>query len=61
MASSSKFHPTVTITNVKSLITITLDQDSRQYNSWVTLFKIHAQVHNVINHIILRKKKNQLY
>ena len=60
MAFSSKFHSALTITNIKSLIPITQDQDSSQYHSQSTLFKIYAQVYNVIDHIILLKDKKSI-
>ncbi|GAU10789.1 hypothetical protein TSUD_426300, partial [Trifolium subterraneum] len=48
-----KFHPALSITNVKSLIPITLDLESGQYHSWSALFKVQARVHDVLEHIIL--------
>ena len=52
MAETSKFHSSLAITNVKTLIPITLDLESGQYHSWVALFKVHVKVHNVLEHII---------
>ncbi|XP_062075499.1 uncharacterized protein LOC133779563 [Humulus lupulus] len=52
MAETSKFHSALAITNVKTLIPITLDLESRQYHSWAALFKVQARVHNVLDHII---------
>uniref|UniRef100_A0A803MQC8 Uncharacterized protein n=1 Tax=Chenopodium quinoa TaxID=63459 RepID=A0A803MQC8_CHEQI len=48
---SSKFHPALTITNVKSLIPITLD-DQGMYHSWATLFKVLVRVHDLYHHIV---------
>ncbi|GAU46841.1 hypothetical protein TSUD_83480 [Trifolium subterraneum] len=48
-----KFHPALSITNVKSLIPITLDLESGQYHSWSALFKVQARVHDVLEYIIL--------
>ncbi|XP_039050047.1 uncharacterized protein LOC120191122 [Hibiscus syriacus] len=52
MAETPKFHPDLTITNVKSLVPITLDADHGMYHSWATLFKVLVRVHDLYNHII---------
>ncbi|XP_021854326.1 uncharacterized protein [Spinacia oleracea] len=52
MADSSKFHSALNVTNVKSLITITLDMETADYYSWATLFKVQAKVHQVLHHIL---------
>jgi len=52
MADQPKFYPTLVITNMKSLLLITLDNDSSQYISWAALFKVQAWVHNVLDHIV---------
>ncbi|XP_062080115.1 uncharacterized protein LOC133784858 [Humulus lupulus] len=52
MAETSKSHLALAITNVKTLIPITLDLESGQYHSWAALFKVQARVHNVLEHII---------
>ncbi|CAJ2652480.1 unnamed protein product [Trifolium pratense] len=49
---TSKFHPALSITNVKTLIPITLDLESGQHHSWAALFKVQARVHDVLEHII---------
>ena len=63
MAETSKFHSSLAITNVKTLIPITLDLESGQYHSWVALFKVHVKVHNVLEHIIppTDAKENVVY
>ncbi|XP_021744846.1 uncharacterized protein LOC110710812 [Chenopodium quinoa] len=48
----SKYHPALTITNVKSLIPITLDADHGIYHSWAALFKVLVRVHDLSHHII---------
>ncbi|XP_045802803.1 uncharacterized protein LOC123896464 [Trifolium pratense] len=53
MSETHKFHPALSVTNVKSLIPITLDLESGQYHSWSALFKVQARVHDVLEHIIL--------
>ena len=50
--STTKFHPALSISNVKSLIPITLDHECGLYHSWVTLFQVQARVHNLMHHII---------
>ena len=50
MAETSKFHSALAITNVKTLIP-TLDLESGQYHSWAVSFKVHARVHNELEHI----------
>ena len=52
MAVQPKFHPTLAIPNVKSLVLVMLDNDSSQYISWASLFKVQARVHNVFDHIV---------
>lgn len=42
------FHSALTVTNVKSLIPITLDMETAQYHEWATLFKVLASVHSVL-------------
>lgn len=49
---ASKFHPALSVTNIKNLIPITLEMEKSQYNSWVELFKIHRRVYLVLDHIL---------
>jgi hypothetical protein len=51
-AAKPKFHSAFAINNVKSIIPVTLDNDSNLYLSWSALFKVQARVHNVLDHII---------
>lgn len=48
----SKLHPALTVTNIKSLIPITLEMEKSQYTSWSELFKIHCRAYQVLDHII---------
>ncbi|GKF92248.1 hypothetical protein Tco_0278967 [Tanacetum coccineum] len=48
----NKFHPALTVTNIKNLIPITLEMEKSQYSSWAELFKIHCRAYEVIDHII---------
>ncbi|XP_056688336.1 uncharacterized protein [Spinacia oleracea] len=45
------FHSALTVTNVKSLIPITLDMETAQYHEWATLFKVLASVHSVLDDV----------
>jgi len=45
-------HLAFTISNITNFIKITLSIEKGQYNTWSELFKIHARVHEVIDHII---------
>ncbi|MCI52211.1 hypothetical protein A2U01_0073455, partial [Trifolium medium] len=40
------------INNVKTIIPVTLENDSNLYLSWSALFKVQARVRNVLDHII---------
>ncbi|GAU43462.1 hypothetical protein TSUD_141000 [Trifolium subterraneum] len=51
-ATQPKFHSAFAISNVKTIIPITLDNDSSLYLSWSALFQVQARVHNVLDHII---------
>lgn len=48
-----KLHPTITVTNIKNFIPITLEQETGPYTSWVELFKIHCRDYEVLDHILL--------
>ncbi|XP_057526406.1 uncharacterized protein LOC130805638 [Amaranthus tricolor] len=52
MAETPKFHPALTITNVKSLIPITLDNEQSLYHSWATLFTNLVRVHDLYEHLV---------
>ena len=52
MADQPKFHFALTITNVKSLIPITLDAEHGMYHYWEALFKVLVRVHDLHHHII---------
>ncbi|PNX61545.1 retrovirus-related Pol polyprotein from transposon TNT 1-94, partial [Trifolium pratense] len=45
-------HPALTVPNITNFIKITLSMENGQYNTWSELFKIHARVFEVIDHII---------
>ncbi|KAJ0532827.1 hypothetical protein HanIR_Chr09g0401341 [Helianthus annuus] len=50
-AGDSKIHPATTVSNIKTLIPITLEIESGQYNSWATLFKLPCKAFLVFDHI----------
>ncbi|KAE8720101.1 Detected protein of unknown function [Hibiscus syriacus] len=52
MAESTKFHPALTIKNVKSLFPVTLDNKKALYHSWAALFTKLTRVHDLYDHII---------
>lgn len=52
MAESAKFHPALTITNVKSLVPVTLDNEQALYHSWAALFTNLTRVHDLYDHIV---------
>jgi hypothetical protein len=45
-------HPALTVPNITNFIKITLSIEKGTYNTWSELFKIHARVFQVIDHII---------
>ncbi|CAH9103586.1 unnamed protein product [Cuscuta europaea] len=59
MANPQNFHSDLTITNVKTLIPITLDADHGLYHSWAALFKVLVQVHDLHHHIIPPKDETE--
>ncbi|GAU33271.1 hypothetical protein TSUD_279450 [Trifolium subterraneum] len=51
-AAKPKFHSAFAINNVKTIIPVTLENDSNLYLSWSAQFKVQARVHNILDHII---------
>ncbi|AES78161.1 hypothetical protein MTR_7g025300 [Medicago truncatula] len=47
-----KFHSAFSINNVKTIIPITLENDTNLYLAWSALFKVQARVHNMLDHIV---------
>uniref|UniRef100_A0A803LY24 Uncharacterized protein n=1 Tax=Chenopodium quinoa TaxID=63459 RepID=A0A803LY24_CHEQI len=47
-----KIHLATLVTNIKTCISIVLDYDGTQYNTWSTLFQLHCRTNLVIDHII---------
>lgn len=52
MADNSRFHPALTVSNVKNFIPIILEMEKGQYSSWAELFKIYCRAYQVMDHII---------
>jgi hypothetical protein len=49
---TSPIHPALTVPNITNFIKIKLSIEKGQYNTWSELFKIHARVFQVLDHII---------
>lgn len=49
---TTTIHPALTVPNITNFIKVTLDIEKGQYNTWSELFKIHARVYQVLDHII---------
>ncbi|XP_057522600.1 NEDD8-specific protease 1-like [Amaranthus tricolor] len=52
MASSTKLHSATLVTNIKTCVPIHLDDEGTNFNTWVTLFKLHCRAHLVDTHIL---------
>ncbi|XP_057523869.1 uncharacterized protein LOC130803685 [Amaranthus tricolor] len=52
MASSTKLHSATLVTNIKTCVPIQLDDEGTNFNTWVTLFKLHCRAHLVDIHIL---------
>ncbi|XP_022023390.2 uncharacterized protein LOC110923628 [Helianthus annuus] len=46
-----KLHPALTVSNIKSHIPIILEKESTHYTTWKTLFKVHCQAYEVLDHL----------
>ncbi|CAH9147389.1 unnamed protein product [Cuscuta epithymum] len=46
--SKSTIHPALTLNNIKTHIPITLDLKDDEYSSWVFLFELHLEAHNLM-------------
>ncbi|XP_056695346.1 uncharacterized protein [Spinacia oleracea] len=45
-------HPALFVSNIKTLIPVTLEMETSQYSSWAELFKIHARAFLALDHIL---------
>ncbi|XP_022024118.1 uncharacterized protein LOC110924417 [Helianthus annuus] len=48
---ASPIHPATTVSNIKTLIPVTLDIESGHYTTWSELFKIHCKAYQVFDHL----------
>ncbi|KAC9994828.1 hypothetical protein E3N88_44956 [Mikania micrantha] len=46
-----KLHPAVTVSNIRTFVPITLDNEAADYNTWSELFRIHCTVFLVADHL----------
>ncbi|KAK9070010.1 hypothetical protein SSX86_010408 [Deinandra increscens subsp. villosa] len=51
MSSSSSLHPALTVTNIKHVVPLVLEQNSAKYLQWVQLFKTHCKACNCLQHL----------
>ncbi|XP_022038188.1 uncharacterized protein LOC110940898 [Helianthus annuus] len=47
----SKLHPALTVSNIKTHVPIILEKDSTYYTTWKSLFKVHCQIYEVLDHL----------
>ncbi|XP_026423795.1 uncharacterized protein LOC113319945 [Papaver somniferum] len=47
-SNKNTIHPAFAISNIKVLIPVTLDIKQNEYSSWVLLFQLHLQAHNLL-------------
>ncbi|XP_055824280.1 uncharacterized protein LOC129892742 [Solanum dulcamara] len=52
MADLPKFHLALTVTNIKSLVPVILDNEQGLYHSWATLFINLARVYDLYDHLV---------
>lgn len=48
----TKFHSVFPINNVKTIISVTLENDFNLYLSWMDLVKVKTHLNNMLDHII---------
>ncbi|KAL9995939.1 putative RNA-directed DNA polymerase [Helianthus debilis subsp. tardiflorus] len=51
-----KLHPAVTVSNIKTLIPVTLEMESAQYTTWSELFRLQCRAFLVSNHLLPNTK-----
>ncbi|XP_022007193.1 uncharacterized protein LOC110906355 [Helianthus annuus] len=47
----SKLQLALTVSNIKTHVPIILEKDSTHYTTWKTLFKVHCQIYEVLDHL----------
>ncbi|XP_021859877.1 uncharacterized protein [Spinacia oleracea] len=45
------FHSALSVTNIRGLVSLVLDINKVKYSPWATLFRTHAKVFNILDHI----------
>ncbi|KAJ9535722.1 hypothetical protein OSB04_un001122 [Centaurea solstitialis] len=50
-----KLHPAVTVSNIRTFVPITLDNEAADYNTWSELFRIHCTAFLVADHLEPRR------
>ncbi|XP_076921154.1 uncharacterized protein LOC143582492 [Bidens hawaiensis] len=50
----SKLHPAITVSNIKYVVPIVVDNETGQYTSWSELFKIHCREYQVYDHLLAK-------
>ncbi|XP_021997868.1 uncharacterized protein LOC110894919 [Helianthus annuus] len=48
---ASQLHPAVTVSNIRTLIPVTLDIETGHYTTWLQLFKIQCKSFQVYDHL----------
>ncbi|XP_021971352.1 uncharacterized protein LOC110866512 [Helianthus annuus] len=51
---ASQLHPAVTVSNIRTLIPVTLDIETGHYTTWSELFKIQCKSFQVYDHLLPR-------
>ncbi|XP_022041143.1 uncharacterized protein LOC110943716 [Helianthus annuus] len=46
-----KIHPTMTVSNIKNMVPITLEAETTHYTTWTTLFEVHCRAYQVYDHL----------
>ncbi|XP_022023737.1 uncharacterized protein LOC110923999 [Helianthus annuus] len=46
-----KLHPALTVCNIKTHVPVILEKDSTHYTTWKTLYKVHCQIYEVLDHL----------
>lgn len=46
-----RYHPTLSVNNIKHDIPLILDHERVHYSNWVELFEIHCHAYDVLDHI----------
>ncbi|XP_021971553.1 uncharacterized protein LOC110866718 [Helianthus annuus] len=50
----TKLHPTVSVSNIKTAIPVTLEMETGHWSTWSELFKLHCKAFQVYDHLLPR-------